>query len=236
MCDEQVGNIALLLELLQQVQDLGTDGDVQCGDGLVSNDQLRLHDHGAGQADSLALTAGELVGITGQVLGQQTDFLDHAFDLLNAVLLILEELEVVQALGNDVVDGSTLVQGSSGILEDHLNVTDDLTVQAAGGLAGDAHALVLDLAGSQGVDADDGAADGGLAGAGLADQGEGLTLVNIKRGVLNGANRIVALAEGDVHILQAQQNLSAVGINGTMFGQMSSTIHIFAHNRFLLKC
>ena len=236
MSDEQVSNITLLLELLQQVQDLCTDGNVQCGDGLVGNDQLRLHDHGTGQADSLTLTAGELVGVTGQMLGQQTDFLDHALDLLDTVLLILEELEVVQALGDDVVDGSTLVQGSGGILEDHLDVTDDLTVQAAGGLAGDADALVLDLASSQGVDADNGTADGGLAGAGLTNQGESLTLVNIERGVLNGLDRIVALAEGDVHILEAQQNFSAVLIDGAMLRQMSSTINFFAHSRILLKC
>ena len=234
--DEQVGDIALLLELLQQVQDLCTNGNVQCGDGLVGNDQLGLHDHGTGQADSLTLTAGELVGVTGQMLGQQTDFLDHALDLLDAVLLILEELEVVQALGDDVVDGSTLVQGSGGILEDHLDVTDDLAVQAAGGLAGDANALVLDLTSSQGVDADNGTADGGLAGAGLTNQGESLTLVNIERGVLNGLDRIVALAEGDVHILEAQQNFSAVLIDGAMLRQMSSTINFFAHSRILLKC
>ena len=40
MGDEQIGGALFLLELLQQVQNLGADGNVQCGDGLVGDDQL----------------------------------------------------------------------------------------------------------------------------------------------------------------------------------------------------
>ena len=37
--DEEVGQAVALLELGQEVQDLGLDGDVQGGDGLVGDDQ-----------------------------------------------------------------------------------------------------------------------------------------------------------------------------------------------------
>ena len=39
MGDEQVGDALLLLEFFHQVEDLGPDGHVQCGDGLVGHHQ-----------------------------------------------------------------------------------------------------------------------------------------------------------------------------------------------------
>ena len=57
MGDEQVGDAALLLQAAQQVEHLGADGHIQSRDGLVGNDELRLHDQGAGNADALALAA-----------------------------------------------------------------------------------------------------------------------------------------------------------------------------------
>ncbi len=59
--DEQVGQRQLGLELVQQVDDAGLDRDVQRRDRLVQHDQLRLQREGAGDADALALTAGELL-------------------------------------------------------------------------------------------------------------------------------------------------------------------------------
>ena len=231
MGNKQVSDVTLTLELLHQVQNLCTNGNVQCGDGLVSDNQLGLHNHCTGNTDSLTLTAREFVGVTGQMLGQQTNIIDDLLNLCNAVCLIFEQLKVVQAFGDDVVNGSTLVQGCGRILEDHLDVTDDLTVQGLAGLTGNANALVLDLAGSTGVNADNSTADGSLTGAGLAYQREGLAFVNIKGGVLNSSNGIIALTESDVHILQAQQNFSAVLVQGTMLGQMG---YILTQNAYLL--
>ncbi len=54
-----------------QVEHLGPDGHVQGGDGLVGDDEVGLHDEGPGDADALALTAGELVGEAAGELGQQ---------------------------------------------------------------------------------------------------------------------------------------------------------------------
>ena len=52
-----------LLEVLHQVEDLGLDGDVEGRDRLVGHDQLGLEGQRPGQADPLALAAGELVGV-----------------------------------------------------------------------------------------------------------------------------------------------------------------------------
>ena len=51
----------LPLQVLQQVDDLRLDRDVERGDRLVADDQVGLGGQSAGDADALALAAGELV-------------------------------------------------------------------------------------------------------------------------------------------------------------------------------
>ena len=68
------------LELLQQVDDLRLDGDVQRGDRLVRDDQLRLQGERAGDADALPLAAGELVREAVVVLGVEADGLQQLAD------------------------------------------------------------------------------------------------------------------------------------------------------------
>ena len=168
------------------------------------------------------------------MLRQQAHFLHHFLHLPHAVGFVFKEVEVIQALGNDVIHGGPLVQGRGGILEHHLDIPDDLPVQGMGNLSGDAHTLIVDLAASQGIDPDYGAADGGLAGTGLAHQGEGLPLINVKRRILNGADRVIPLTEGNVHIFQGQEDLPAGRlINGTMLRQPGTTSRFFI---FLLQC
>ena len=41
--------------MAQKVQHLRADGHIQCADGLIGNDELRLHDQCPGNADALAL-------------------------------------------------------------------------------------------------------------------------------------------------------------------------------------
>ena len=55
--DEEVGQPELALEVLEQVEDLGLDRDVERGHRLVADDEVRLEDQRAGDADALALAA-----------------------------------------------------------------------------------------------------------------------------------------------------------------------------------
>ena len=161
------------------------------------------------------------MGVAGQMLGQQTHFLDDVVHLLHPVGLILVQMEVVKALGDDIVNGGTLVQRGSRILEHHLDVPDHLPIQAVGNLTGNPNALVKNLTGGAGIDPDDGAANGGLAGAGFTNQREGLSLVDVKGCIADGFEGLVALAEGDVHIFQGHQHLFAgFGVNGAMLREM----------------
>jgi hypothetical protein len=58
-----------LLQVLQQVDDLRLDRDVERRDRLVADDELGLDGERAGDADALALAAGELVRAAAHVVG-----------------------------------------------------------------------------------------------------------------------------------------------------------------------
>ena len=75
--DEQVGEPDLLLQILQKVEDLRLDRDVERGDRLVADDDVRLQRERPGDADALALAAGEAVRIAVQVLGAEADHLQQ---------------------------------------------------------------------------------------------------------------------------------------------------------------
>src|SRR5262245_6336832 len=71
--DEDVREREALLEAAQQVHHLRLNGDVQCGDRLVEDDELGIEDQGARERDPLALAAGERVRLTSGLLGVEAD-------------------------------------------------------------------------------------------------------------------------------------------------------------------
>ena len=75
--DEEVGEVELLLQLHEQVQDLGLDRHVERGDRLVRDDELRLQHERAGKADALALPAAELVRVALRRLAAEPDAVEH---------------------------------------------------------------------------------------------------------------------------------------------------------------
>ena len=126
--DKEVAQVELLPELLQELQDLGLDGDVQRGDGLVRDEEAGAPDQRGGDADALALAAGELGGHGGENLLRQLHpckHVAHAAFPLGAVVLA-EDAEGFFEGPLHVVGG---VQGAVGVLEDDLGtfgVVDDL--------------------------------------------------------------------------------------------------------------
>ena len=66
--DEQVGHPELLLVGHHELQDVVADRDVEAGHRLVGDDHVGLEHDGPGDADALALAAGELVGVAVQVV------------------------------------------------------------------------------------------------------------------------------------------------------------------------
>ena len=75
------------LDILHQVDHLCLNGHIQCRDALIRNNELGVHDQGAGNAHALALTAGELVGIALGVLRGKADLGKDLFHLFAALCL-----------------------------------------------------------------------------------------------------------------------------------------------------
>ncbi len=79
--DQQVGQAKLLLQFLQQYQHLCTNGNIQRGNRLIGNDQLRPQNQRARDADALALAAGKFVRIARRrlfVLGRRARSMSKA--------------------------------------------------------------------------------------------------------------------------------------------------------------
>ena len=236
MRNEQIGNAHLFLELLHQVQNLRTDGYVQCGNRFVGDNKLRLHNHCSGKADTLSLAARELMRITGQMLRKEADLIDDLLDFGDTVRLVLVKMEIVKTFGNDIVYRCTLIERSRGILEYHLDIPDHVLIEGPRDLARNPYAFIIDFTGSTFVNADYGTSDGRLTRAGLSDEGERLTLVDIKGSVLHGFDGRISFAECDVHIFHGKQNFPTVFGHRPVFGQMlhALVVYFFSHVSALL--
>ena len=89
-------------------------------------------------------------------------------------------------------------------MEYHLNVSDNLPVQGMRNLTGNFNALIQDLSCGTRVDTNDRTADRCLSGTGLAYEGEGLSLVDVKRSIFYRFDCVIALAESDIYIFYLQ--------------------------------
>ena len=168
------------------------------------------------------------MGITGQVLRQQAHLINHLFHSPHTVGLVVKQVEIVQAFGDNIIHGSPLVQRCGRILKYHLNISDDLPVQSVWNLTGNAYALVLNFPTSQWINPDNRTPHGGLSGTRLTYQRKGFPLVNIKGCVLNSADCGLSLAEGNIHIFQGQEDLlAALLINRAMLRQVCSPVRSF---------
>ena len=120
--DEQVGEAELLLQVLQQVDHLRLDRHVERRHRLVADDQLGLDGERAGDADALALAAGEFVREAVHVVGLQADRLEQLHDAVFHRLLRRRELVDGERLADDRADLQPRIERGVGILEDDLHV------------------------------------------------------------------------------------------------------------------
>ena len=68
MGDVDDGQVHLLLDVLDQLQNLGLDGHVQGGGGLVADEDVRVGGQGDGDDHPLPHAAGQLVRIVPEAL------------------------------------------------------------------------------------------------------------------------------------------------------------------------
>ena len=119
--DEDVGEVELVLELLEQVDHLRLDRDVEGGDRLVGHDQLRAQRERARDPDPLPLPARELVREAVVVLRREADLLEQLLDGLLALLAVADPVDA-HRVADDRADALARVQARVGVLEDHLHL------------------------------------------------------------------------------------------------------------------
>ena len=101
--DEDHGQTELVTQVEQQIEDLGLDRDVQGADCLISDEDLRLCGERAGDADTLSLAAGELLGVARR-LRAPADRPGRAAAAMRAS---------TSPPGHDAVDGQDLTDGAA---------------------------------------------------------------------------------------------------------------------------
>ena len=211
VADEEICQAQLLLQVLQQVQNLGPDGHVQGGHRLVADDQLGLCGQGPGNHDPLALAAGELVGIAvhvGLVEAHHLQELLHP-GLPGAGLGV--QAPDAHGLLDDLPHRHAGVQGAVGVLEHDLHILAH-GPQLALVLGHQVHAVKLDAALGGLDEPQHRPGQGGLAAAGLPHQAQGLPLVEVEGDVVHrldvalGAEGPALDGEPLAHILHIQQH------------------------------
>ena len=83
--DEEIGDPEFLLQLLQQIEDLGLDGDIERRGRLIGDDQLGLYRQRTRDRQTLSLPAGKFVRIAGEGVAPQADFFQQRCDALGAL-------------------------------------------------------------------------------------------------------------------------------------------------------
>ena len=124
MGDEQVREPEPVLQVLEQVDDAGLDRHVERRHRLVEHDQRRVERQRAGDADALALAAGELVGeplARGRAPGPTRS--SSSRDPLG---MIAGHLLDLQRLGDRAADGDPGIERRVRVLEDDLHLVAEL--------------------------------------------------------------------------------------------------------------
>ena len=196
MGDEEIREVELVAQVLQQVDDLGLNGDVECGDRLVADDELRIQRERSRDAHPLALAAAHLVGIAIREGGMQPADGQQLGDPLAALAGVRLDAVHLHGLADDVADLHSRVQRAVGILEDDLDLLpygdQVLLVQAA-----EVHALEDDVAGGGTLELQYAAPGGGLAAAGLSHEAQGLPLLDGEGDVVHRLDMGDGLLEDD---------------------------------------
>ena len=118
--DEQIGEVPFVLEVFQEVEDLGADGDVERGHRLVADDHPGIHGQRARDRNPLPLTARELVRVAVGERPRQPDPIEEDASLSDLVRAAYPG--DTEGLADRVADGQPGVERIVWILEHHLHV------------------------------------------------------------------------------------------------------------------
>ena len=187
--DEDIGEAHLILQLLQEVEDLGLDGDIEGGDRFVGDDEIGLADEGACDADALALAAAEGMGVTAHDLGGEANETEGVGD---AILKFCPPGQTHGAQGgaDEFQDGHAGVEGGVRVLKDHAHVSAhlvELLVVELGHIdATEVWVAEEDGALGGGDGAQDHATGGCFAAAAFAHEPQSFAFVHLQADIVDG--------------------------------------------------
>ena len=120
--DEQQAHVRLALQVREQGHDLLLGRDIQRTDRLVADKQTGSEDRGAGDADTLALSAGELVRVAARELGGESHAAQHRGELRGARAAVEIRGVHPQRLAHDLPNRHARVEAPERVLEDDLQI------------------------------------------------------------------------------------------------------------------
>ena len=217
MADEDVGKAVFFLQVAQEFDDFHLNGAVKRRGGFVQQHEFRLKDDRAGDGDALSLPAGEFVRVAVYHRRRQRHFFEHGRDFVGA--LLPRELRLVhqEAFADDFADGQAWRERAVGILKDDLHVGFEFLPRFFVDF-GEILAFKVDVAAIR-QHVHQRFAEGGFAGAGFADDTDGLPLVQGEVDAFDGVEGFARFAEEaalddefDVHVFGVNQDAGAFGL------------------------
>ena len=188
MRNKKVCRPGLFLNILHQVDYLCLNGNVQCRNTFIRNDQVRVHDQRTGNADTLTLSAGKLIRITVIMLFCQTNLSQDRIDMCLPLFLGRIAVMDIQSLANNIANLLSRVQRSHRVLEDHLHLCTKLFSCFASQLSGNINSVKGDLACCRIIQTNDPAADRSLSGTRLSNKTISLTRIDLKTDIVHCLN------------------------------------------------
>jgi hypothetical protein len=184
---KQEGDPALLLQILQEVDDLGLNGNVQGADRLITDKQFRLNSQSPRDSNALALAAAEFMGVALRVDRVEADRPEQFGDSRLPGRIVLCEPMNVEGFTDDVFDCHARVERAIRILKDHLQPS-SMPAQFGAMQSGYVTLSKPDLSGGGSDEADNCTPERGLTAATFADEAEGFTGSYRKGDVVYGSN------------------------------------------------
>ncbi len=225
--DQQHRHPEAALQVLQQGQDLGLDGDVERRGRLVGDQQIRLIGERHRDHHALSLAAGQLMGVGAQALlrlaqAHQVQQLQRS----RARLRLAHSAVQHQGLADLAVDrvqrverGHRLLKYDADAIAAHLAEGRLVGADQLAAIQADAAARMPGLGiGQQLQDRERGHR---LARAALADQRQGLALVDVERDPADRLQRAALDLEADREVLNLEQAHAQRSLSGRSCGGRS---------------
>ncbi len=178
------------LEIDEQVEHLRLDRHVERGHRFVADEELGLHRERARDADSRALSAGELVRVAAHQRRVEADLVQHQPHVLDLLLLRHDAVDH-RRLADDVDDAQARIERRIRVLEDHLRAQ-LLAPRLRWRQAGQRLPLPEALAGRRLQQARGQATQRRLAAARFPDQTDDLAGCNLQVDVVDGVHHLLA--------------------------------------------